>query len=170
MRSSFRTVVAAGALVFFLLAVAAGATESTPAPQTDDQAALSGDRAGEQINWQVISSGGTQGSTTNFQLNGTVGQPIVGGGTTANYGLTHGFWQDFATSQTCCTMRGDVDASTTTNVADLTFLVNYLFKAGPEPYCPEHGDVDASASINVADLTYLVNYLFKGGPVPVACP
>lgn len=70
----------------------------------------------------------------------------------------------------CCTQRGDVDESGTINVADLTFLVNYLFKAGPVPACPEHGDVDASATINVADLTYIVNYLFKGGPAPVVCP
>lgn len=71
----------------------------------------------------------------------------------------------------CCVgIRGDPDGTGATNVSDLTFLVNYLFKGGPGPDCFEEGDVDATGSINVSDLTYLVNYLFKGGPAPLACP
>lgn len=69
----------------------------------------------------------------------------------------------------CCAQRGDADAGGAINVNDLTYLVNYLFKSGPEPPCPEEGDVDASTTTNVSDLTYLVNYLFKSGPPPPAC-
>ncbi len=70
----------------------------------------------------------------------------------------------------CCKVRGDADHSSSINVADLTFLVNYLFKGGPPPPCIEEGDADSSGGINVADLTYLVAYLFKGGPAPQPCP
>jgi hypothetical protein len=58
------------------------------------------------------------------------------------------------------------------NVADLTYLVAYLFLGGPEPI-PELcvGNVDGIVGpvgpVDVADLTYLVAYLFQGGPGPV---
>jgi len=60
------------------------------------------------------------------------------------------------------------------DVADLTYLVSYLFKSGPEPPCLEEGNVDGiigiGGPIDVADLTYLVAYLFKSGPAPPPCP
>ncbi len=67
---------------------------------------------------------------------------------------------------------GDVDYSGGVNVADVTFMVSYLFLGGPLPIpstCA--GDVDGSGPpfADVADLTYLVNYLFgiPPGPAPV---
>ncbi len=125
---------------------------------------------GEQINWQVISSGGTKGSSTDFQLSGTVGQTTVGYGSSTNFGLSHGFWQEFA--GVCCSgIRGnaDGDPGDAVNVADLTYLVDYLFFDGPAPPCEEEGDVEGSGAINVADLTYLVDYLFMDGPPPPPC-
>jgi len=60
------------------------------------------------------------------------------------------------------------------DVADLSYLVDYLFKGGPEPPCLDEGNVDGiegpGGPIDVADLSYLVDYLFKGGPAPAACP
>jgi len=60
------------------------------------------------------------------------------------------------------------------DVADLTYLVNYLFKSGPVPPCMEEGNIDGiigvGGPIDVADLTYLVAYLFKSGPAPALCP
>jgi len=57
------------------------------------------------------------------------------------------------------------------NVADLTYLVAYLFQGGPPPGQMYAADVngDGSATPNVSDLTYLVAYLFHGGPAPM-CP
>jgi len=70
------------------------------------------------------------------------------------------------------TFAGDADASDQINVADLVYLVNYLFKGGPEPIpIFLSGDSDCDLMLNVADLVYLVNYLFKGGPPPCNhCP
>ena len=55
-------------------------------------------------------------------------------------------------------------------MADLTYLVDYLFDNGPMPPCPGESDTDGSGAINVADLTYMVDYLFFEGPAPVLCP
>ncbi len=73
----------------------------------------------------------------------------------------------------CCVgMRGNVDGDPLdqVNVADVTYLVDYLFRGGPPPPCPEEGDVNGDGNTNVADLTYLVDYLFRGGPQPPPCP
>jgi len=74
----------------------------------------------------------------------------------------------------CCVepTRGNVDGDVNDqiNVADLTYLVDYLFRGGPPPPCPEEGDVNGDDNTNVADLTYLVDYLFRGGPAPPPCP
>ncbi len=60
---------------------------------------------------------------------------------------------------------------TVTNVADLTYLVAYIFQGGPPPPDEAAANVDGlgegGSAVNVADLTYLVAYLFKGGPPPV---
>ncbi|HWR84334.1 MAG TPA: hypothetical protein VN285_13640 [Candidatus Deferrimicrobium sp.] len=66
---------------------------------------------------------------------------------------------------------GDVDGSTKLNVADLTYLVAYLFTGGPAPIPLASGNMDCSVSQipNVADLTWLVAFLFTGGAAPCAC-
>ncbi len=130
--------------------------------------------SGEQINWQVISSGGGSGASTNFIVHGTAGQPAVGSGSSTNYRLTSGFWPG---GGDCCLNRGSVDgiigAGGPVDVADLTYLVAYLFGGGPAPPCIEEGNVDgvvgAGGPIDVADLTYLVAYLFLGGDPPPPC-
>ncbi len=51
---------------------------------------------GEEINWQVISAGGTSGTSTNYALKGTLGQTAVGCGSSPSFGLSHGFWTGMA--------------------------------------------------------------------------
>ncbi|MEW5995403.1 MAG: thrombospondin type 3 repeat-containing protein, partial [Candidatus Zixiibacteriota bacterium] len=73
----------------------------------------------------------------------------------------------------CCEPRGDVDHWIGVNVADLTYLVAYLFQGGAEPLCVDQANVDGiigpGGPHDVADLTYLVAYLFQGGPAPPPC-
>ena len=74
---------------------------------------------------------------------------------------------------TCCTGirgNGDNDPLDDINVADLVYLVNYIFKGGPVYECEDEANVDGIDLVNVADLTYLVNYIFKGGNAPPLCP
>ncbi len=75
-----------------------------------------------------------------------------------------------ASSETCCSLRGDLDGSLTVNVSDLTWLVAHLFQGGAAALCGLNGDVDGSGAINVSDLTYLVAHLFQGGPPSPGCP
>jgi hypothetical protein len=67
---------------------------------------------------------------------------------------------------------GDVNGSgDEPNVADLTFLIDYLFRGGEAPSPTWLGDVNCSGSDpNVADLTYMVDFLFRGGPGPCEGP
>jgi len=66
---------------------------------------------------------------------------------------------------------GDIDGDCNgPNIADLTYLVDYLFRGGPPPPVLEAANVDGDNGVNVADLTYLVNYLFRSGPAPDCQP
>ncbi len=86
----------------------------------------------------------------------------------------------------CCVIRGDInhDGTAEPDIADLIFMVTYIFQDGPEPpcdepyspECPEHyyaeTDVngDGACGPDIADLIYLVSYMFQEGPTPVPCP
>ncbi|MFH1688321.1 MAG: M6 family metalloprotease domain-containing protein [bacterium] len=56
------------------------------------------------------------------------------------------------------------------DIADLVYLVNYMFNGGPTP--PNLNAVDVNGDgmgPDIADLVYLVNYMFNGGPA-LNCP
>jgi hypothetical protein len=61
---------------------------------------------------------------------------------------------------------GDVTADNQVTLADVIFLVNYVFKGGPAPVPTWYGDVDLSCTVNAADIVFLVNFVFKGGSAP----
>ena len=63
-------------------------------------------------------------------------------------------------------IRGNADNIGSINVADLVYLVNYLFKGGSAPVTIQSGDANSDLAVLVTDLTYLVEYLFKGGQPP----
>ncbi len=67
-------------------------------------------------------------------------------------------------------LRGDVNGNQMINIGDLTYLEDYLYHGGPEPY-PNRifGDVNCSGTVNMSDMTYLINYLYSQGPPP-PCP
>jgi CubicO group peptidase (beta-lactamase class C family) len=62
--------------------------------------------------------------------------------------------------------RGDVNGDGAIDVADILYLINYLFKYGPAPEPSEAGDVNCDSRASISDVVYLINYLFKGGPPP----
>lgn len=66
---------------------------------------------------------------------------------------------------------GDLNGSEQMDIADVVYLVNYIFDGGPAPQDISQGDVDCSGQTNIADAVYLVNYIFGGGGAPCAsCP
>ncbi len=74
----------------------------------------------------------------------------------------------------CCVGRsGDIDGSgnPSSNILDLTYLVNRIFRGGPIPPCAGEADLNLdSISGNILDLTFVVNYIFRGGAIPPLCP
>jgi uncharacterized protein (TIGR02145 family) len=68
----------------------------------------------------------------------------------------------------------DVDSSGAVNILDISYLLNYLYMSGSEPYCGilvfgTCGDVNSSGTIDILDITYLISYLYMGGPEPLFC-
>ncbi len=63
-------------------------------------------------------------------------------------------------------VSGDANRNGEINIADVVFLVNYLFRNGMAPWPVLAGDANGNMEVEIADAVYLVNYLFKGGPQP----
>ncbi len=61
---------------------------------------------------------------------------------------------------------GDANGDDNVNLADIIFLVNYIFKGGAAPHPFDKGDVNCDAAVTLPDIIYLVNFIFKGGPPP----
>ena len=53
------------------------------------------------------------------------------------------------------------------DIADLVYLVDFMFAGGTPPPVPEAANVDGTGGIDIADLVYIVDYMFNGGPGPV---
>ncbi|MCK4857716.1 MAG: right-handed parallel beta-helix repeat-containing protein [candidate division Zixibacteria bacterium] len=71
----------------------------------------------------------------------------------------------------CIFICGDADGDGMVNIADVVYLINYIFSGGPPPDPLLAGDVDCNSMVNIADVVYLIDYIFAGGPEPCAgCP
>ncbi len=107
----------------------------------------------------------------------TLTAPATHGTDTVTAGVgSYGFFVSLSsrpsiTYYACGNADGIVGAGGPVDVADLTYLVEYLFAGGPPPPIIEAANMDGvtgpGGPIDVADLTYLVAYLFVGGPPPV---
>jgi hypothetical protein len=93
-----------------------------------------------------------------FRVRGQDAQGQTTTGTTRNFSYTAGPGYTV----------GDLDSSGTIVASDIVYMVNYIFKAGPDPRPVwQVADVNASGTVSPADIVYLVNYVFKGGPPPL---
>jgi hypothetical protein len=59
---------------------------------------------------------------------------------------------------------GDANVDGYVDIADVVYLINYVFRGGPQP--PGLGDVDGDGVIDIVDIVWLIEYLFRGGPAP----
>jgi len=75
--------------------------------------------------------------------------------------------KDFVTIKYVQFLRGDANCDKKVTIADIVYLVSYLFKFGPPPcHHLSSGDANCDSKVTIADIVYLVSYLFKFGPVP----
>jgi hypothetical protein len=65
--------------------------------------------------------------------------------------------------------RGDATGDGVINVADVMYMINYLYRSGPPPISFEAGDANCDGDHGILDIVFLINYLYKGGPPP-GCP
>ncbi len=61
---------------------------------------------------------------------------------------------------------GDANGDGVIDVADVIYLINYLFKNGSAPEPWGTGDVNCDGTTSISDVVYLINYLFISGPPP----
>ena len=61
--------------------------------------------------------------------------------------------------------KGDVNGDGVVNLADVFYLINYLFAGGVAPL--GRANVNGDTVVTVADVFYLINYLFAHGQPPV---
>ena len=153
-------------------------TDADTAVDTEQKAvaATADPKSGEEINWQVISGGGSMnGTSASYKLSGTVAQTAVGTGTYGTNNINHGFWQDFLSGGGCCDTPGDANNDGSCNIGDEVFLGNLIFRSdqcdnppgntiGCLPDCHAEGDANADGSINVGDEVFLGNYIFRPPP------
>jgi hypothetical protein len=64
---------------------------------------------------------------------------------------------------------GDANDDGVVDVADVVYIINYLYRQGEEPKPRESGDASCDGIVDVADLIWLVGYLYRAGPSP-CCP
>jgi hypothetical protein len=121
-------------------------------------------RQGYQLVTDVLDGFGGESESDNYRIPvNSGGQPSPAGlSKSSNWGTGAGFV--YASH----VKRGDATGDGLVNVADIVYLVNYLYRGGSEPTPVEAGDATCDGVVNVADVVYLVNYLYRGGDPP-AC-
>jgi hypothetical protein len=62
--------------------------------------------------------------------------------------------------------RGDANGDGITDIGDVVYLVNYLYKHGSAPIPSIAGDVNCDDIVDIGDIVYLINFLFKNGHPP----
>jgi hypothetical protein len=138
-------------------------TEMKTAPANIPQTpALTGFKQGYQLVTDVLDGFGGESESDNYRIPvNSGGQPsAIGISESDNYMVKAGY------VHASFVMHGDATADGFINIADVVYLVTYLFQNGPLPCPMEAGDATCDGLVNIGDVVYLVTYLFQGGPPP----
>jgi hypothetical protein len=138
-------------------------TEIKPAPASIPQMpAATGSKQGYQMVTDVLDGFGGESESDNYIIKvNSGGQPsAIGVSEGGSYVVEAGY------VDASFVMRGDVTRDGMIDVADVLYLVNYLFLGTSAPCPMEAGDVTCDGIVDVADILFLVNYLFLGTSPP----
>lgn len=80
-------------------------------------------------------------------------------------------WDDYLSTEEYCFpvlygSRGDANGNGIIDMADVLYLLNYLFRHGPAPVPIDIADTNCNHDIDFGDVGVIINYLFKGGVRP----
>lgn len=66
---------------------------------------------------------------------------------------------------------GDANGDTNFNIGDAVYVINHVFRDGPnpKPFPLFSCDANASCDCNIGDAVWIINIVFKGGPGPYEC-
>jgi hypothetical protein len=94
------------------------------------------------------------------------GNYIIAGGVSRSFYEPGNSFLLKLTSSGQASLRGDLTGDEQVNIADVIYLVNYLFKGGSAPEQPLSADANCDGIVDLGDLIYLIDYLYKKGPKP----
>lgn len=63
---------------------------------------------------------------------------------------------------------GRIGGGSISNLSNVVYLINYIFRGGPSPMDVSYGNVNCDQVVSVSDAVYLLKYIFSGGSVPCA--
>jgi hypothetical protein len=63
-------------------------------------------------------------------------------------------------------VHGDANGDGVINLADVMYMINYLYRSGSYPSSFEAGDANCDGIHGIVDIILLINYLYKGGRPP----
>jgi len=120
---------------------------------------------GRMIKWQCFSAGGgAVSSSKGHQMLNVVSQTAAGRTASASFQAVQGFLGKGGGGGGFT--RGDANNDGVINLGDAIYILNYLFKHGPDPIPMEAGDANCDGKVDMGDAIYILNYLFKHGPPP----
>ncbi|MCH9031535.1 MAG: hypothetical protein IIB00_04675 [candidate division Zixibacteria bacterium] len=69
----------------------------------------------------------------------------------------------------CCVLPGDADYSGENDIADVIFIIRYIFRDGANPPCLDQADPNGDGQISISDALYLFRWISSVGasPAPV---
>ena len=63
-------------------------------------------------------------------------------------------------------VRGNANNDAKVDIADPIWIINELFRDGPESICQDAADANDDGDVDSSDAVFLIEYLFNGGITP----
>ncbi len=135
--------------------------------ETQDSIVINTPKTGDYTVSVVAKAGGTTTGalyTIFMRTDGTVQNQVGSVTSVPDFGVT-----ETATAKTEPYSFGDANDDRAFNIADVTFLIAWIFGGGPGPNILDAADSNCDGSVNIADVTYNIAFIFVGGSPAPGC-